>query len=125
MSRLRQLFVPVAVAWPFLHVAVLTGTAVLLLAGGAPEQELVCRCGHGADHGSCPMHHKPVDAARCYLQGVQDDQGLGLISTLGPLTLPVLPAAFIADDSCARAPGYEPRLHAAPSAVPDPPPPRA
>lgn len=125
MSKLRQLFVPMAFAWLFVHVSVMTGTAVLLLTSGASERELVCRCGHGADHGSCPMHGKPADAARCHLQGAQEDFGLGLIPVLGPLTLPVLPAAVVADTSSSRAIGYEPRLPSDPAIPPDLPPPRA
>ncbi|HEY7444923.1 MAG TPA: hypothetical protein VH701_21000, partial [Vicinamibacterales bacterium] len=85
MAKIRRLLVPVAVAWLFVHVSVVAGTAVLLSMSNASAGDIICTCAHGADHGSCPMHRKPADSARCRLQSTQNDLGLSLISMLGPL----------------------------------------
>jgi len=124
VSRIRRLLVPVAVACLFLHVSIVAGTAVLLVASGNSETDIICTCAHGADHGSCPMHRKPANSAGCRLQSTQNDLGLALMSMLGPLTLPVVTATVVADLSPSRAIQYEPPLPSDRNLPPDPPPPR-
>jgi hypothetical protein len=119
------LVVPVAVAWLFLHVCVVAGGVVLLVANGSSRAELTCTCGHGADHASCPMHHRPTDSARCRLRSVQHDLGSALMSMLGLLTLPVATTVVTADVSLAHAIGYDSRVPIDRSARPDLPPPRS
>ena len=111
VSKVRSLLVPVALAWLFVHVSVVAGTTALLLTSGASEADIICTCAHGADHGSCPMHGKPADAARCRLQSTQNDLGLALLSMLGPLTLPVATARYRRGDLRTATQGL--RRHAA------------
>ena len=125
MSKTRRLLVPVTVVWLFLHVSVVAGTTVLLVTGGASEAGIICTCADGDDHGSCPMHGKPADSARCRLQSTQNDLGLALISMLGPLTLPVASATIVADATPSHPIDYQPPLLSDGTLPPDPPPPRS
>ena len=113
------------VAWLFLHVSLTAGTTALALAGGASEADLICTCAHGGDHDSCPMHGKPVDAARCRLQSTQNDLGLALLSTLGVLTLPVATADVVAVISSPLPKGYDATMPGDWTTPPDAPPPRS
>ena len=124
MSKVRRLIVPVACAWLFLHVLVVAGTTVLLVATESGASDLVCTCGHGADHTSCPMHHQPADSARCRLQSTQSDLGFAPLSMLGPLTLPVTAATGVADATPSRPIDYQLPLLSDGTVPPDPPPPR-
>ena len=101
MSKVRRRIVQVACAWLFLHVSVVAGTTVLLVATGSAAPDVVCTCAHGADHTSCRMHHKPADSARCRLQSTQNDLGFALLSMLGP-PLPVSAAIVVADATLSR-----------------------
>ena len=125
MPKIRSLLVPVALAWLFVHVSVMAGTTALLVTRGASEADIICTCAHGADHGSCPMHGKPADAAQCRLQSTQNDLAMALLSMLGPLTLPVATVEIVAVVSTSLPKGYD----AAPpldwTAPPDAPPPRS
>jgi hypothetical protein len=125
VSKIRRLVVPVALAWLLIHVFVTAGTVALLFAGSASEADLICACGHGADHGSCPMHRKPADSARCRLQSTQNDLGLALLSMLGPLTLPVATLDIVAVISSPAAKGYDATLPLDWTSPPDAPPPRS
>lgn len=109
----------------FLHVSVVAGTTAILLTSTASEADIICTCAHGADHGSCPMHRKPSDSARCRLQSAQTDLGLALLSVLGPLTLPVSSVDIVAVISAPLPKGYDttPPLDWTPP--PDAPPPRS
>jgi hypothetical protein len=125
VPKVRRLIVPVAFAWLFLHVSVVAGTTVLLVAAGRAASSLVCTCAHGADHGSCPMHRTPADSARCRLQSAPSDLGFALVSMPGPLSLPVAAAAVVADAAPSRlVAAYQPPLRSNGSLPPDPPPPR-
>ena len=125
MSKIRCLLVPVAVAWLLLHVSVVTGTTALLLTSGASTAHNICTCAHGADHGSCPMHRKPAESARCRLQNTQNDVGLALLSMLGPLTLPVATIDIVAVISSPLSRGYDDTMPLDWTAPPDAPPPRS
>jgi hypothetical protein len=123
VSNVRRLIVPVACAWLFLHVSVV-GTTPLLVAMGSAS-DLVCTCVHGADHGSCPMHRKPADSARCRLQSTQNDRGLALLSMLGPLTLPVATFDIVAVISASLPKGFDAMPPLDWNGPPDAPPPRS
>jgi hypothetical protein len=123
VSKVRRLIVQVACAWLFLHVSVVAGTTVLLVATGSAASDLVCTCAHGADHTSCRMHHKPADSARCRLQSTQNDLGFALLSMLGP-PLPVAAATVVADATLSRPLEYQPPVLSDGTFSPDPPPPR-
>ncbi len=76
-----------ALAWLVLHASAVVGTAAVLLPFNAPvEGSVVCRCDHGAEHGSCPMHRTPAGAARCLWEGSATDLGTALTAMFGPLT---------------------------------------
>jgi hypothetical protein len=123
--KLRRRLVPVAVAWLLLHVSVVAGSTVALLASGTSKSALVCTCADGADHGSsCPMHHGPADSTRCHFQGAQDDVGLALIAVTGSFTLPVTEVATHTDAPSPGPIGYHSPFPADWSAPPDSPPPR-
>jgi hypothetical protein len=124
VSKVRRLIAPVALALLLLHVSVIAGPAVLVIATDGAASDVICTCAHGADHGSCPMHHKPADSARCHMQSTQGDLGRALLSMLGPLTMPVATVAVVVDPSPSRPIEYQapPLLDGA--APPDPPPPR-
>lgn len=124
MATIRRLLVPVAAAWLLSYAAIIAGTAALLATNGA-SADLICTCAHGDDHGSCPMHRSESDAARCRLQSTQGNQGLALLSMMGPLTLPPLAAAVVAELSPSRAIEYQPPQLSARTVSPDPPPPRS
>ena len=125
MSKVRLLVVPVAVAWLFVHSSVVAATTVLLITTGNAASDVVCTCGHGEDHGMCPMHHRPSDAARCRMQNTQSDLGAALLSMLGPLTLPAAPVGIMPAISAPIAKGYDDRLPLDWTAPPDAPPPRS
>ena len=125
MSKVRRLLVPVAVAWLLVHVSVVAGTTALLLTSGASAADIICTCAHGADHGSCPMHGKPADEARCRLQSTQNDLGVALRSMLGPLTLPVATLDIVAVISTPLPKGYDDTLPLDWTAPPEAPPPRS
>jgi len=110
--------------WLFLHVSVVTGTTIAVLAAGSSASEIVCTCAHGADHGSCPMHGRPKDSARCRLQSTHDDLGITLLSMLGPLTVPSASSSAIALVSPIPN-GYDTTLPIDWTIPPDPPPPRS
>jgi hypothetical protein len=114
----------VALASLFLQVSVVAGTAVLLVTSGASEADIICTCGHGADHGSCPMHRKPSDSARCRLQSAQKHFGLALLAMLGPLTLPAVTLDIVAVISSPVPAGYDATLPSDWIIPPDAPPPR-
>ncbi len=118
------MLVPVALAWLFLHVSVAVGTTVLLATSGTAA-DIICTCAHGADHGSCPMHGKPADEARCRLQSTQNDLGVALLSMLGPLTLPVATLDIVAVISTPLPKGYDDTLPLDWTAPPEAPPPRS
>ena len=124
MSKVRFLVVPVAVAWLFVHVSVVAATTVLLITTGNAASDLVCTCGHGEDHGMCPMHHEPADSARCRMQSTQNDLGVALLS-MGPLTLPAATVGIMPAISAPLAKGYDDRLTLDWTAPPDAPPPRS
>jgi hypothetical protein len=110
--------------WLSVHLLVLTGTATVAFASATTHSDLTCTCAHGDDHGLCPMHGTPRDAARCRLQGTQDNLANALISLIGPQVLPATSNSAIVD---AGSPG--PIVDAAPLPLdwivpPDPPPPR-
>lgn len=125
VSKFRRLLVPLAIAWLCVHVSVVAGSSVLLQATGASEAEIVCTCAHGADHGSCPMHKKPADSARCRLQSTQNELGLALLSMLGPLSLPVDTVDIVPVISAPLPKGYDATLPLDWTAPPDAPPPRS
>jgi hypothetical protein len=125
VSKVRLLVVPVAVAWLFVHGSVVAATTVLLVTTGNAASDLVCTCGHGEDHGMCPMHHKPADSARCRIQSTQNDLGVALLSTLGPLTLPAVTVGIVPAMSAPLAKGYDDTLPLDRTAPPDAPPPRS
>ena len=125
MSKVRRLRVAVAVAWLFVYLSVVAGTTALLLTSVASEADIICTCVHGDDHGSCPMHRKPADSARCRFQSSQNDLGLTLLSMLGPLTLPVAAFDIVAMISAPAPKGYDATLPQDRTAPPDPPPPRS
>ena len=124
MLTVRRLIIPIACAWLLLHVSLVAVTTVVLITSGSAASDLVCTCAHGADHTSCPMHHKPVDSARCRLQSTQSDLGFALLSMLGPVTLPVAPATVAADATPSRSIEYQAPLLSDSTLSPDPPPPR-
>ena len=124
MSKIRRILGPVAVTWLLLHVSVASGLTTVLLAAGASESDLVCTCGHGADHGLCPMHHKPAGDARCRMQGTQSELGTVLISLLGPITPPFSAGDIVTVDSRALPKGYDTAWPVDWTAPPDAPPPR-
>jgi hypothetical protein len=125
VAKIRRLVVPVAFAWLFLHVSVVAGTTALLLASGSSEVDVICTCVHGADHGSCPMHGKPVDSARCHMQSTQNELGMALLSMLGPLMLPVPTVDIVALISAPLPKGYDTTLPLDWTVPPDAPPPRS
>jgi hypothetical protein len=73
----------------------------------------------------CPMHHKPVDSARCRMQSTQNDLGVALLSMLGPLTLPAVTVGIVPAISAPLAKGYDDTLPLDWTAPPDAPPPRS
>ena len=103
----RRILVAVAIASLFVHVSVVGGTTALLLATGASQADIICTCAHGGDHGSCPMHGKPADSARCHLQSTQNDLGMALLSILGPLTLSVATPSTVSLISAPLPKGYD------------------
>ncbi len=124
MSKVRALLVPVAVAWLFVHVSVVTATTALMVTTGSAGSDIICTCADGADHGVCPMHHKPADSARCRMQGTQSELSGALLSMLGPLALPVATVNTVTVSSAPLSEGYEATLPLDWTAPPDGPPPR-
>jgi hypothetical protein len=125
VSKIRRFLVPVAIAWLVAHVSIVAGTTVLLVTTGSAASDIVCTCAHGADHGMCPMHHKPVDAARCRMQSTQNDLGTAQLTMLSPLTLPVATVDIVAVISAPLPKGYDASLPLDWTAPPDAPPPRS
>ena len=123
MSKIRCLIVPVA-AWLSLHVSVVAPMTVLMVTPRNAASDIVCICAHGADHGLCPMHGKPVDSARCHLQSTQRDLGGALLSMLSPLTLAATTVDLVQANSARLPKGYDARLPLDSAAPPDAPPPR-
>ena len=121
MLNFRRFLVPVTAAWLLLHV---TGTTIVVLGAGSSASEIVCTCAHGNDHGSCPMHGRPKDSARCRLQSTHNDLAMALLSMVGPLTLPSTSTSTIALVSAAIPSGYDTTLPIDWTVPPDPPPPR-
>jgi hypothetical protein len=124
VSKVRRLIAPVACAWLLLHVSVVAGTTVLLVATGSASDP-VCTCGQDGNHGLCPMHHQPADSARCRMQSTHNGLESALLSMLGPLTLPVATATVIADATPSSAIAYQSPLRSNSTFPPDPPPPRS
>ena len=120
----RRLLVPLTATWVSLHVLVVTGTTITVLAAGLSMSDIVCTCAEGADHGSCPMHGTRADSTRCRLQSTQDDLGVALMSVLGPMTLPVASTHATADTSPSLLKGYDATLPLEWTVPPESPPPR-
>jgi hypothetical protein len=121
----RRLVIPLAATLLSLHLLVLTGTTVVVLAAGSSTSDIVCTCAHGANHGSCPMHRTPADSARCRMQGAQDDLRVALLSMLADLTLPVASVDAIALTSAPVPQGHDSGLPSGWTVPPVAPPPRA
>jgi hypothetical protein len=107
------------------HVSVVAATTILVITTGSAASDIVCTCTHDADHAVCPMHHRAADSARCRMQSTQRDLGTALLSTLGPLTLPVATVETFAVTSAPLPRGYDARLPLDWTAPPDAPPPRS
>jgi len=125
VPKFRRLLVPLTATWVSLHVLVVTGTTIAVLAASISTSDIVCTCAQGAEHGSCPMHGTPADSTRCRLQSAQDGLGVALMSVLGPMTLPVTSTHVIAETSASRPNGYDAALPLDWTVPPDSPPPRS
>ena len=123
--KFRSLLVPLTAAWLSVHLLVMTGTAIVAFASGGSLSDIICTCGHEADHGSCPMHGTPKDSTRCRLQGTQDDLGTALMSVLGPLMLPATSHVATVETPSPGPIGYPSPLPSGWTVPPEPPPPRS
>jgi hypothetical protein len=124
VSKFRSLLLPLTAGWLSVHLLAMTGTAIIAFASGS-HSDIVCTCAHGADHGSCPMHRTPTDAAECRLQGTQDDLATALMSVLGPLALPATAGVPIVDTPSPGLVGWALALPSDWIVPPEPPPPRS
>ena len=125
MPKFRRLLVPLTLTWVSLHVLVVTGTTIAVLAAGLSAPDIVCTCAQDGDHGSCPMHGTPADSTRCRLQSTQHDLGVALVSVLGPMTLPVTSTYAMAETSAFLPNGYGAALPLDWTVPPESPPPRS
>jgi hypothetical protein len=121
----RRLLVPLTATWVSLHVLVVTGTTITVLATAISSSDIVCTCAQGADHDSCPMHGTRADSTRCRLQSTQNNLGVALVSVLGPTTLTVTSTHAIAETSASLQNGYDAALPLDWTVPPESPPPRS